>query len=91
MTVPGPESVAEAALRDALAVTRTRLANERTLLAYIRTALALIVVGLTFLHFIESGFLRVAGLAAIPAGVLAGWIGIARFARVEREITKSRS
>ena len=77
-------------LRDELAIDRTLLANERTLLAYVRTALALIIVGLTFLHFIEAGFLRVAGIVSIPLGLLAGLIGAARFARMKRAVESVR-
>jgi len=73
-------------LRDELAIDRTLLANERTLLAYVRTALALIIVGLTFLHFVPSGFLRIVGMAAIPAGILAGAIGTIRYRRINRAI-----
>ena len=40
-------------LTDHLAIDRTILANERTLLAYLRTALGLVVIGATFLHFLE--------------------------------------
>ncbi len=93
MTAVPPEEQATGSrltLRDELALDRTLLANERTLLAYIRTALALLIVGLTFLHFIETGFLRAAGMVFIPAGLLAGAIGMARFLRVKRAIAQAR-
>lgn len=73
-------------LRDHLAIDRTRLANERTLMAYTRTALTLIIVGLTFLHFIPSGFLLVAGIVFIPLGILVGLFGGFRFVRMKRKI-----
>ena len=80
----------ELILRDELAIDRTTLANERTLLAYERTALTLIIAGLTFLHFIEAGSLRIVGLIAIPVGVATGLYGVIRFLRMKRMIKSSR-
>ena len=72
----------ELILRDELAIDRTVLANERTLLAYLRAALTLILAGVTFIHFIESGALRVLGFVFLPAGVLAGLFGVWRCGRM---------
>lgn len=77
-------------LTDELALDRTLLANERTLLAYLRTALALVVVGLTFLHFIDAGTLRAVGFVFLPAGLGTGLFGVLRFRRVQRAIQNAR-
>ena len=80
----------ELILRDELAIDRTVLANERTLLAYTRTSLTLVIAGMTFLNFVESGFLRWAGFVFIPLGILAGLVGIVRFWRMRRRILAVR-
>ena len=77
-------------LRDELAIDRTILSNERTLLAYVRASLTLVIVGLTFLHFIETGFLRIAGIIFIPLGIFTGLYGYHRFARMKRMIQSAR-
>lgn len=70
-------------LRDHLAIDRTVLANERTFLAYTRTALTLFVAGVTFVHFFESFWLTVVGLAFVPAGLATFVVGVLRFRRVK--------
>ena len=77
-------------LRDELAIDRTILSNERTLLAYVRASLTLVIVGLTFLHFIEKGSLRIAGMIFIPLGILTGLYGWLRFLGMKRMIQSAR-
>jgi len=81
----------ERILRDELAIDRTVSANERTLLAYVRTALTLIIAGATFIQFIESGALRVAGFVAVPAGLLVGLAGFWRCGRMAAAIRLLRN
>ena len=80
----------ELILRDELAIDRTVLANERTMLAYVRTALTLIIVGVTFIQFIESGALRVLGFVFVPSGVLVGAFGAWRWRRMAGAIRMLR-
>ncbi len=77
-------------LTDLLAVDRTRLANERTLLAYLRTALGLIVLGISFLHFLEAGWYHVAGYSFFGFGAVILAIGVYRFAQVHRHLSHLR-
>lgn len=78
-------------LRDELAIERTLLANERTLMAYLRSAVALIIAGFTMMHFsTEGSWFWAAGLACLPFGVIAGTVGIMRFARMNRIISGIR-
>lgn len=73
-------------IRDHLAMERTKLANERTLLAYVRTAMALVVAGFSLLQFFSNDIYKLAGLAFVPAGLVAGMYGIRRFMRKKQEI-----
>jgi putative membrane protein len=78
-------------LRDELAVDRTLLANERTLLAYLRSAVSLVIAGFTMMHFaMGSEWFWFAGVVSIPAGVLTGLVGIMRFGRMHRMISRIR-
>lgn len=77
-------------LRDELAIDRTILANERTLLAYLRSALSLMIVGVTFLHFVEQGLLFYLGLSIIPFGIAVGIFGIHRHRVMNAGIQKIR-
>ena len=77
-------------LRDELAIDRTVLANERTVLAYSRTALTLLIAGVSFLHIVATGYLRVIGALCLHAGVLVGVFGWLRFARMKRQIESAR-
>ena len=81
----------ELILRDELAIDRTVLANERTVLAYFRSALTLIIVGVTFLHFVEKGHLRLVGMAFIPFGLGVGVFGGWRYRRMDRMIRGVRA
>ena len=81
----------ELILRDELAIDRTVLANERTLLAYVRTALTLLIVGVTFIHFIESGVPHVLGFVFVPAGLLVGAFGAWRCRRMGSAIRSLRT
>jgi putative membrane protein len=84
---------ADLILRDELAIDRTLLANERTLMAYLRSAVSLVIAGVTILHFSSVGWFWAVGLACIPAGVIVGLVGVARYVAMGRKIgaIKSRS
>lgn len=77
-------------LRDELAIDRTLLANERTLLAYLRSGVALGIAGVSIMHFAESEWFRLVGLACVPIGILTAIVGIVRFRRVDRAISRIR-
>lgn len=77
-------------LRDKLAIDRTLLANERTLLAYLRSAVGLLIAGVTIMHFGREGWFWGVGAACLPAGVLTGVIGAARYRRMSRSIAAVR-
>jgi putative membrane protein len=78
-------------LRDDLAIDRTLLANERTLLSYLRFAVALSIAGVTIIHFSNEGWFWLMGLACIPAGIITGIIGVARYRRMHRSIYRIRN
>jgi putative membrane protein len=73
-------------LRDELAIDRTILANERTLLAYLRSAVTLLLAGVTIMHFSVEGWFQMIGAACVPAGIIAGIVGVARYRRMNRAI-----
>ncbi|MBN1516779.1 DUF202 domain-containing protein [Candidatus Sumerlaeota bacterium] len=77
-------------LRDELAIDRTLLANERTLLAYLRSAVALIIAGVSIIHFAQAAWFGLVGLACLPAGIVVGIIGLARFRKMNRSISQVR-
>lgn len=77
-------------LRDELAIDRTILANERTILAYLRGAISLILVGITFVHFFETGLLGYVGLACVPFGVVIGIFGCVRYRKMDKAIRDVR-
>jgi len=77
-------------LRDELAIDRTILANERTVLAYLRGAISLILVGITFVHFFETGLLGYVGLACVPFGVVVGIFGYVRYRKMDKAIRDVR-
>lgn len=77
-------------LRDELAIDRTLLANERTLLAYLRSAVALLIAGVSIFHFSTQGWFSLIGLACIPAGLVAGLIGVHRYRAMYRKIQRIR-
>jgi putative membrane protein len=77
-------------LRDELAIDRTILANERTVLAYLRSALSLVIVGVTFLHFVEKGLLLYLGMGFIPLGVAVGIFGVLRYRKMNAGISTIR-
>ena len=76
----------ELSLTDYLAVDRTMLANERTFLAYLRTALALVIIGGTFLHFLENGLSDAAGYGFIALGAVMLVTGTVQFLRMRRRL-----
>lgn len=80
----------ELILRDELAIDRTILANERTVLSYLRGAVALIIAGVTFVHFIEAGWLRMIGMALVPIGLVTGAVGWQRYRRMDKRIRAVR-
>ena len=73
---------------DLLAVDRTELANERTLLSWVRTALALVLSGASCIHFIEGTPAKLGGVGLIVLGFGAIAVGIARWARLQRMISR---
>ena len=81
----------ELILRDELAIDRTLLANERTLLAYLRSAVSLGIAGLSIMHFAAHGWYFWAGVACLPAGVLAACVGIIRHRRMSARFRALRS
>lgn len=78
----------ELILRDYLAADRTVLANERTLLAYIRTAIAFAAAGAALLHFFDSTVIEVAGMLLIPVAVVTLLLGLQRYVRMKRRLSK---
>jgi putative membrane protein len=78
----------ELVVRDLLAVDRTELANERTLLSWVRTALALLLSGASCIHFLDSRVSTLGGVALIVIGFGAIAVGIARWARLQRMISR---
>jgi putative membrane protein len=73
-------------LRDELAIDRTLLANERTLLAYLRSAVTLLLAGVTIMHFSVEGWFWAVGVACVPAGIIAGFVGVVRYRRMNSAI-----
>jgi putative membrane protein len=80
----------ELILRDELAIDRTILANERTVLSYLRGAMALIIAGVTFVHFINAGWLLYLGMSLVPFGLLIAVIGIMRYRSMHNRIQAIR-
>ena len=80
----------ELILRDELAVDRTLLANERTVLAYLRSAVGLLIAGVSIMHFGSQGWFWGVGLACLPAGVVTGIVGLARYRKMGRAIALIR-
>ena len=78
-------------LRDELAIDRTLLANERTLLAYLRSGVTLLIAGVSIVHFSREGWFLWAGLACLPAGVIAIVIGALRYRKMNRSICLIRN
>lgn len=76
----------ELILRDELAIDRTLLANERTVLAYFRSSLTLVIVGVTFLHFLEKGILPYIGMVCILFGIAVGIFGFMRYRKMHKSI-----
>jgi len=80
----------ELILRDRLAIERTLLANERTLLAYLRSGAGLLIAGISITHFSQQGWFWAAGIVCVPAGIVTGIIGAARYRRMNRAISLVR-
>ncbi len=80
----------ELILRDELAIDRTLLANERTILAYLRGALTLFIVGVTFLHFFDTGMLPYIGVFCILLGLAVGILGVLRYRKMDQSIRTLR-
>jgi putative membrane protein len=78
-------------LRDELAIDRTNLSNERTVLAYIRASITLIIAGLSFAHFVQTGYLHIVGFLCVPLGISTGVFGYVRYARMKRMIETARA
>ena len=81
----------ELILRDELAIDRTLLANERTLLTYLRGAVALVIAGLSIIQFSYRDWFLAIGVACLPAGIITGLIGIVRYRRMNRVISRVRA
>jgi putative membrane protein len=77
-------------LRDELAIDRTLLANERTLLAYLRSGLSLLIAGATIIHFSQSGWFWVIGIACLPMGLVTIVVGVARYRQMNSGISLVR-
>ena len=77
-------------LRDELAIDRTLLANERTFLAYLRSAVALVIAGVSIINFSKENWFLAVGFICIPFGIIAGIIGWARYAKMNRAIARIR-
>lgn len=77
-------------LRDELALDRTVLANERTFLAYVRTSLGFLILGVTFLHFLEQRYYDIVGCAFMVVGAMTLLIGWRRFVKVRRDLKRIR-
>jgi putative membrane protein len=77
-------------LRDELAIDRTLLANERTLLSYLRSGVALLIAGVSIIHFSHEGWFWAVGIACIPTGLIAGFVGAIRYRRMNQSITRIR-
>jgi putative membrane protein len=77
-------------LRDELAIDRTLLANERTLMAYLRSGVALLIAGVSIIHFSRDGWFWGVGMACLPTGIIAAFIGVTRFRRMSRSISAVR-
>jgi putative membrane protein len=75
-------------LRDWLALDRTILANERTVLAWIRTGLSIFLAGITFVKYIDDDFFQVLGYFAIVFGISVFGIGIYRYNRLRKNLSK---
>jgi putative membrane protein len=69
-------------LRDRLAMDRTVMANERTFLAFTRTALSIVVVGASFIKFLNSTLFHVLGWILIPLGIMLFGFGFKRYIHV---------
>ena len=78
----------ELILRDVLAADRTILANERTFLAYIRTSLTFFVTGVSFIKFFGHIILEIIGYLFIPIALFTFVIGLVRYVKIYRVISK---
>ncbi|MBI5155053.1 DUF202 domain-containing protein [Candidatus Poribacteria bacterium] len=77
-------------LRDELAIDRTLLANERTLLAYLRSGVALLIAGVSIMHFSQERWFLAVGIACLPSGLVTAAIGVARYRKMHRAISRVR-
>ncbi|MDO9541411.1 MAG: DUF202 domain-containing protein [Kiritimatiellia bacterium] len=77
-------------LRDELAIDRTLLANERTLMAYLRSGVALLIAGVSIINFSQEGWFWAIGIACIPTGIITVIVGVARYRKMNRSISRMR-
>jgi putative membrane protein len=77
-------------IRHLLAIDRTKMANERTVLAYTRTALTLLIIGVTFLHFIDSVIFTIVGWVFIPCAIYTFIQGMIRFNKTKKAIKEEK-
>lgn len=76
----------ELIIRDYLAIQRTNLANERTLLSYINASIGLLVVGVSFIKFLDSFILKLSGITFCVAAVVTYFIGSINYYRRKKQI-----
>lgn len=80
----------ELILRDHLAIDRTLLANERTLMSYLRSGVALFIAGISIIHFSQEGWFTATGFLCLPCGIITVLFGIARFRKMDKDISVVR-
>jgi putative membrane protein len=78
-------------LRDELAIDRTKLANERTLMSYVRLGITLVIAGITIINLSKVNWFSVFGIICIPIGIGIGIIGMVRYKKMNKHITKARA
>lgn len=76
----------ELIIRDYLAIQRTNLANERTLLSYINASIGLLVVGVSFIKFLDSWVLKFSGITFCIAAIVTYFIGSINYYRRKKQI-----
>ncbi len=76
----------ELVLRDFLAINRTILANEITFMAYVRTSLTFLVVGISFIKFLQMKMVEIGGWIFILLGAYMFIIGLRRYLRIKKQL-----
>ncbi|MFZ1332323.1 MAG: DUF202 domain-containing protein [Flavobacteriales bacterium] len=73
-------------MRDYLAIQRTNLANERTFLSYIRSSIGLLILGVSFIKFLDSLAVEIAGGLFIFLSILLFGIGLHQYRKRRKQI-----